>query len=664
MVPSCSLFGIGAGIEKAFQVSATAQWRTQFEQMADLTLLGAGLVACPEGLAIVERGWVRFANDAFARTFGYSHAEEAQGRALAEFVPDDRACTRLGAKDGLRREACGYPGCEFRGLCKDGSRAWIQANCAPFRVDSTDLLIVSVRDISHGERRRIVRESDRRFRAIFDGAAIGIVQCTTDGLVVESNPAVERLLGYSKAELRGMHFRDFTHPDDVAGDLERFAEMVAGKCDSYQMELRYLGKNNVTGWVRLTVSLVRGPDGNPEYVIGMVEDITEHKRAEQQLRESQKMEAIGRLVGGVAHDFNNLLTGIMLYCDLMLAALNGKSRLRHHAEEIRLAGEHGAALIQQLLAVARQQVVEPRVLSINESIQEMKNLLARLIGENIELQTELSNELWPVKMDPAQAQQIILNLVLNARDAMPDGGRIRIRTRNYWAPEAKQQEGRAGLVEFSVSDNGCGMDAETRGHLFEPFFTTKRPGQGNGLGLATVQNIVRQDGGTIEVQSQPGKGTRVIIRLPGVREPLGTAEGRNRPARTGRETVLLVEDNGAVRKAARRILTQSGYTVLEAANGAEALKICRERTEGIDLLLADLVMPGISGREVARQVWQLRPQTRVLYTSGYNQLATVNGDREPVLLFRKPFTGSALLRQVREVLDQPIDSNHKRGNQP
>jgi len=268
-----------------------------------------------------------------------------------------------------------------------------------------------------------------------------------------------------------------------------------------------------------------------------------------------------------------------------------------------------------------------------------------------------------VKMDPAQVQQIILNLVLNARDAMPDGGRILLRTRNCRAPEAEENDGSAGKVEFIVSDNGCGMDAETRSHLFEPFFTTKRPGQGNGLGLATVQNIVRQDGGSIEVQSEPGKGTRVTIRLPGVREQLGVTKGHGFSAPTGRETVLLVEDNGAVRKSARRILTQSGYTVLEAANGAEALKICREYVDAIDLLLADLVMPGMNGREVAHQVWQLRPQTRVLYTSGYNQVSTANGDHEPVLLFRKPFTGSALLKKVREVLDQPADSNHKRGQQ-
>jgi two-component system, cell cycle sensor histidine kinase and response regulator CckA len=642
-------------------MSVMAQWRTQGEATADPELLSAAIVACPESMAIVEAGHLLYANDAFARVFGYHQTAEVQGRALVEFIPENRACTRAAGGDS-RPQSCGYPSCEFVAKRKDGVDIQIQASCAKFQAHERDFLIVTARDISHHERRRIVRESDKRFRAIFDGAAIGIVQCTTDGRVVESNPAVERMLGYSKAELRGMHFRDFTHPDDVGGDLDRFREMVAGKCDSYEMELRYLGKKGVCGWVRLTVSLVRGPDGNPEYTIGMVEDVTERKRAEQQLRESQKMEAIGRLVGGVAHDFNNLLTGIMLYCDLMLAALNGKSRLRHHAEEIRLAGEHGAALVQQLLAVARQQVVEPRVLSINESIREMRNLLARLIGENIELKTELSNELWPVKMDPAQVQQIILNLVLNARDAMPDGGRVRLRTHNCAAPEDGRTDGDAGWVEFIVSDNGCGMDAETRSRLFEPFFTTKRPGQGNGLGLATVHSIVRQDSGTIEVESELGKGTRVIVRLPGVREKLGTPVHQSLCARKGHETVLLVEDNAAVRKSARRILTQRGYTVLEAANGTEALRICGDHEDQIDLLLADLVMPGINGREVAVQVRQQRPQTRVLYTTGYNHASDPGGNHEPVLLFRKPFTGSALLKKVREVLDEPQDSNHERGN--
>lgn len=241
-------------------------------------------------------------------------------------------------------------------------------------------------------------------------------------------------------------------------------------------------------------------------------DISEHKHAEQQLRESQRLEAIGRLVVGVAHDFNNLLTGITLYCDLLLAGLDPKSRLRHHVEEIRMAGDHGAALIQQLLGVAGRTAAEPRSLSLNDVVGGMKNLLARLIGEDIRLLTALSGDLWTVRMDPAQAQQIILNLVLNARDAMPDGGRVKLCTRNR-EPAKRGQNPK--FIEFTVSDTGMGMDAETRARLFEPFFTTKKPGQGNGLGLATVSSIVKQVGGVIEVESRLGKGTRVTVRLPG-----------------------------------------------------------------------------------------------------------------------------------------------------
>jgi PAS domain S-box-containing protein len=637
-------------------MSAIAQFKIKGDVTVDPLLVQAAVGACPESLAIVESGRVLYANRAFARTFGYQHGSEVVGRALADFVPEGRACTQLSSQ-GRGRETekeCGYPACEFTSRWRDGTPIRVESSCASFRVGDRTLLIISARDITQGERRRVVRESDKRFRAMFDAAAIGIVQCTTDGLVVESNPAVERMLGYSHAELRGMHFREFTHPDDIALDLGLFQEMVAGKRDSYQIEVRYIRKDRSSGWVRLTVSLVRGPDGNPEFTIGMVEDITERKQAEQQLREAQKMEAIGRLVGGVAHDFNNLLTGIMLYCDLLLSGLERSSRLRHHVDEIRIAGEQGGALIQQLLAVARQQVVKPRVLSLNEVVAEMRNLLSRLIGENIELVSELAPDLWCVRMDPAQAQQIILNLVLNARDAMPEGGRVTLKTRNCPEPQEGESEGPATpCIELRVTDTGCGMDAETLSHLFEPFFTTKQTWRGNGLGLATVHGIVTRDGGTIEVRSAVGKGTRVIIRLPRVQEEFEPAPriSLGTPALEGHETVLLVEDDSAVRRSAHRVLSQCGYNVLQASNGAEALKLCRDRSVHIDVLVVDIVMPGMSGREVARRLRQTRPSLPTLYISGYNQTEAIP-ESKTMVLFRKPFTGSALAQKLREVLDQ------------
>jgi PAS domain S-box-containing protein len=462
------------------------------------------------------------------------------------------------------------------------------------------------------------------------------------------------MLRYSREELRGMHFRDFTHSEDVQKDLELFQELVDGKRESYELELRYLGKAAATGWVRLTVSLIRGVDRKPQFAIGMTEDITERKRAEQRLREAQKMEVIGRLVGGVAHDFNNLLTGITLYTDLLIAGLPAGSRLLHHAEEIRMAGEQGAALIQQLLAISRQQVVEPRILSLNETIGKTRNLLSRLLGEQFELVTHLDSNLGLVKMDAAQVQQILFNLVLNARDAMAQGGRILVETRNCESclAESSPSPGALPAVMLIVTDWGCGMNAETQSHLFEPFFTTKASGRGTGLGLATVYNIVKNNGGTIQVESELGRGTQCTVRLPRVGETEPAGKVSSYSPDFGGETILLVEDNVAVRQAANRILAECGYEVLEARSGPEALELSRHHRKPIHLLLADVVMPGVSGREVARQLCLERPEMKVLYMTGYEPESAEPADgRDPVVFFRKPFTGAALLDKLREVLE-------------
>jgi len=495
-------------------------------------------------------------------------------------------------------------------------------------------------------------DNDKRYQAIFHAAAMGIAQCTIDGHVADSNAALERLLGYTHEELRGMHFRDFIHPDDVGIDTVLFQEMVAGKRESYEIELRYIRKDRALRWVRQTVSLVRGFDGRPEFAIGMTEDVTERKRTEQQLRDAQKMEAIGRLVGGVAHDFNNLLTGIMLYCDLLMNGLEKGSRLRHHAEEIHTASQHGATLIQQLLAVARQQVVEPRVLNLNEIVSEMTNLLAHLIGEHIELVTELADDLKKVRLDPAQVKQIVMNLVLNARDAMAEGGRITLNTAHrkmQIVTEGNVRE--AECVMLTVKDTGCGMDAETRSRIFEPFFTTKAAGEGYGLGLATVYSIVKQNGGAIEVESEPGRGTQVSIFFPRSEEE-NVQEPSLQRAATGHETVLLVDDNPQVRRSVCRLLSDQGYRVLEAANGASALALFESSKAQVDLLLVDLAMPGMSGREVARRLKKLRSNLKVLFVTGFRSpQQREQAEEEPIELFQKPFDGRALIRKVREVLD-------------
>ena len=633
----------------------------------DRAILQSAFDASQEGMALAEGGYIRYANRAFAKLIGHQDPSEVEGRPLTSLRPPGHPCAWLltGSKQGIQHHLC-----QFSSQRKDDTAYRIEATCSRFLVGKQELLLVTIRDVTVRERRRMVRDGDRRFRTIFEGAPMGIVQCDMQGQVLETNPALERMLGYSREELRGMHFRDFTHPEDVDRDLELFQELVAGKRESYELELRYLGKAAVTGWVRLTVSLVRGVDGRPQFAIGMTEEVTERKRAEQRLREAQKMEIVGRLVGGVAHDFNNLLTGIMLYCDLLIAGLDRGSRLLHHAEEIRMAGEQGGALIQQLLAISRQQVVEPRNLCLNEVILGTRNLLSRLLGEKFELVTNLEDDLGSVRIDPAQAQQILFNLVLNARDAMAHGGSIVVETSNskFRHGESRSSQELAPAVMLAVKDSGCGMTAETRSHLFEPFFTTKPNGRGTGLGLATVYNIVKNNGGTIEVESEPGRGTQVIVLLPRTSVSPATVEASYSPVPVG-ETILLVEDNAAVRQAAKRILSECGYVVLEAGSGVEAIDKSRQHPGSIDLLLVDVHMPGMNGREVARQLRTERPELGVLYMSGYEPDRPAGDEGDPMVFFQKPFTGAALLEKLREILDSrspriPKESGKRKREKP
>jgi len=354
-----------------------------------------------------------------------------------------------------------------------------------------------------------VRESyrDPRFTQLFEAAGVGIALCHFDGRILEGNAALARLLGYEPEQLTGLDPWQF-HSTDAASSL--LGELLRGERDSFAMEKR-CRKGTAEFWGRLTVSLARNAHRDPAFLVVLLEDATERKRLEEQLRQAEKMELVGRLTGGVAHDFNNLLTGFLLYCDLLLSELEPDHRLRRQVEEIRKAGEQGAALTQQLLAISRKDAASPRLVALNEVVSSSENLLRRLIGEQIELIVDVDPAASLVFADPTQLRQILLNLVLNARDALKQGGKIHVRTRTTRFPIELDVGRRPPAVSLTVEDNGCGMTAETRAHLFEPFYTTKQPGEGTGMGLATVHRIVTEAGGAIEVASEAGRGTRIEV---------------------------------------------------------------------------------------------------------------------------------------------------------
>ena len=402
-----------------------------------------------------------------------------------------------------------------------------------------------------------------------------------------------------------------------------------------------------------------------------VDDITEHKlaqqalrRSEEHLRQSQKMEAVGRLAGGIAHDFNNLLTAIIGYSALLCDRLAGDESAMREALEIKSAGERAASLTQQLLAFSRRQVLQPKVLDLNAIIADFEKLLRRLVGERIRVAIDCDPDLWQVRADPGEFGRVIMNLSLNARDAMPEGGTLTVETANVTLTEAAAANkalapGR--YVTMAVRDTGVGMDAEARAHIFEPFFTTKEIGKGTGLGLATVLGIVEQSGGVIRCESQPGEGTTFTIFLPAVAEAADNSAhpgGGLADAPKGSEVVLLVEDEDAVRKLARMILETGGYTVLDARNGREGLALCEAHEGLIDLLVTDVVMPELSGRELAEGVLKLRPRMKVLFMSGHTQDAVLKeGVQKGAAFLQKPFTPAGLAQKVRETLDSPARSS-------
>jgi PAS domain S-box-containing protein len=531
--------------------------------------------------------------------------------------------------------------------------------------------MATMRDVTApASTREALRLSEAKLRRLVDSSLVGIFFSDPGWVIRDANDAFLHLVGYDRADLAaGVVTWERLSPPEFRNVVKQVERDLAATGVSNAYEKMCLRKDGRRVWSLVAAATLGDGGGSVAFLV----DIDQRKAAEEalrkkdeQLRQSQKMEAVGRLAGGVAHDFNNLLTAINGYSEIMLDSMEAENPHRSSVEEIRKAGEKAATLTKQLLTFSRKQVVVPKILDANAVVTDMVNLIRRLIGENIDLQVVLEPDAGRFKADAALVQQVVLNLAINSRDAMPKGGRLEIRTsRAEIGGFAGDGEAGAGFhlkaapgryVSFSVRDTGWGMDDSVRSHLFEPFFSTKEKGKGTGLGLSTVYGIVKQFDGAIKVETLRGSGTVITVYLPRVEAQAGGDIPAGVPEAAtyrGKETLLLVEDEEAVRRMTRSILEEKGYAVFAAADGSEALEFFETSPERADLLLTDIIMPGMSGRELAERLREVRPGLRVVFISGYTDDAAVQKEvLDPGTAFlAKPFTTSALLRTVREALD-------------
>jgi len=506
--------------------------------------------------------------------------------------------------------------------------------------------------------KRLLTDQDKKFQFLFEENPQPMwVFDPVSQQILEANQAAAQLYGYGRDEFRGMSLARLE-----GSHTSKEADAPALSDGIYSHRTRDGRRFEAETAVR---EIEYG--GATVHLVALL-DVTIRRQLEAQLRQAQKMEAVGMLAGGVAHDFNNLLTIITGYSQLILKNLSPSDPNHHSAEQIVKAGERAAALTRQLLAFSRRQVLQPKVVDLNKLVTSLGSMLRRVIGEDIDLRLEMRPELGQVNADPGQMEQVLMNLVVNARDAMPSGGTLTIETANVMLDDgyAGRNIGvRPGpYTLLAVSDNGVGMDEATQAHLFEPFFTTKGSGRGTGLGLSTVFGIVKQSGGSVEVYSVPGRGTSVKIYLPRVDKPVAVeSDAPYKTVARGSETILLVEDDEMVRNLVRETLQREGYKVLDAADSVEARRISERHKAVIHLLITDVVMPKVSGRDLALELCRRRPEMRVLYMSGYTDSAIVNSGilQKEVAFLQKPFPPAALAERVRDVLEGYRGKTHHAG---
>jgi two-component system cell cycle sensor histidine kinase/response regulator CckA len=610
----------------------------------------------PQPMWVYDLETLRFlaVNESAIQHYGYSR-EQFLGMTIKEIRPPEDVPALLGhvAQDSGDIDKAGV----WKHVKRNGEviDVEITSHKIPFSGRPADLVLchdVTQRNKAEAELRR----SEERYRELVENAQDMIYEHDLDGNYTSSNEAAERITGYSRAETLNLNYAQIVAPEYLEQAREMFRRKLAGESVT-AYELEFIARDGTRIAVEVNTRLVFH-DGVPVGVQGIARDVRQRKLLEEQLRQAQKLEAIGQLAGGVAHDFNNLLTVISGYTNLALRTMPADDPHFRNLQDIKTASDHAAALTRQLLAFSRKQVLQPKVFAVNAIVTELEKMLRRMIDENIEFRTSLGAKVGNVKADPGQIEQVIMNLVLNARDAMPSGGKLIIETNNVQLDETYARQHVSAIagsyVLLAVSDTGMGIDEETLKHIFDPFFTTKQSGRGTGLGLSTVYGIVKQSGGNIWVYSEPGRGTTFKIYLPRVVEPVDQYKPAALPVQLPRatETILLVEDAEMVRNLAKEVLETTGYRVLDAANGKDALQICKNLKEPIHLLLTDVVMPEMSGHELASRLVSLHPETKVLYMSGYTEDAIVHHGmlKEGINYIEKPFTPDALALKVREVL--------------
>jgi two-component system cell cycle sensor histidine kinase/response regulator CckA len=611
-----------------------------------------------QGLAVMQDGGFVFCNNKFAEITGYSLEELlsiSPDQMTAMIHPDDRDFI----KDRYHARIEGRPApsrYEYRGIKKDGTEIWLEIFSTAITYKGRPAIQAAFMDIT--DHKRALEDLQKALKwqeAIFEGSRDAVMISNRDSKFIAANERACQLTGYSKEELLNMGAWDLNKDTDPAlldSLRERIfaGEDILGDTKIYTKDGREIDVE--FGHRRVIIS-------GEFYIHSIVRDITNQKRLEAQFQQAQKMEAIGILAGGVAHDFNNLLNVINGYSELLLEDLAADSPMRKDLEEVRKAGQKAASLTSQLLAFSRKQVLQPQIMNLNETVAEMSAMLKRLIGEDIELAATTHPNLDLINADPGQIQQIIMNLAVNARDAMPQGGKLTIEISNAEFDEdyvrGHPQVKAGSYVMLAISDNGAGMDPVTQAHIFEPFFTTKGRGKGTGLGLSTVYGIVKQSNGFIWVYSETGRGTTFKIYFPRAEQKTTPAAAESKPEHgsRGSETVLVAEDEEAVRALACRILRGGGYEVLEAADGIEAVRISEEHSGEIKLVLTDVIMPGMGGKDLIARLRTARPNIKALYVSGYTDNSIVHHGmlESGVAFLQKPFTSDRLARKIREVLD-------------